>query len=158
MVYTIPRWEKKVAKLLESKGIECYCPLNKVARQWSDRKKIVMEPLIKGYVFLKIDAQKKWDLKSIPGIINYVHWLGKPAIVRSEEIDTIKMFLQEFENVSITDHEIVEKDHVVIKQGILMNYKGMVLEVLGNNARVLINSMGISLHAIFDKKNLLSIK
>jgi transcription antitermination factor NusG len=87
-----------------------------------------------------------------------VHWLGKPAIVRSEEIDTIKMFLQEFENVSIADHEIVEKDHVIIKQGILMNYKGMVLEVLGNNAKVLINSMGISLYAIFDKKNLLSIK
>ena len=121
-------------------------------------KKIVIEPLIKGYVFVKVVAQKKWDIKSIPGIINYVHWLGKPAIVRSSEIDTIKMFLQEFENVSIGDNEIVEKDNVIIKQGILMNYKGLVLEVLGNNARVLINSMGISLNAIFDKKNLQPVK
>ena len=158
VVYTIPRWEKKVAKLLDSKGIECYCPLNKVARNWSDRKKIVMEPLIKGYVFLKVDTQKKWDIKSIPGIINYVHWLGKPAIVRTAEIDTIKMFLQEFENVILIDNEIVEKDNVIIKQGILMDYKGMVLEIMGNNARVLINSLGICLTAIFDKKNLHPIK
>jgi hypothetical protein len=44
-VYTRPRWEKKVAEILTDKKIENYCPLNKVVRQWSDRKKIVHEPL-----------------------------------------------------------------------------------------------------------------
>jgi len=38
-VYTKPCWEKKVANLLELKKIEHYCPLQKVYRQWSDRKK-----------------------------------------------------------------------------------------------------------------------
>ena len=55
-VYTKPRWEKKVAGLLERKGIESYCPLNKVQRQWSDRKKIVMEPLFQSYVFVHVGA------------------------------------------------------------------------------------------------------
>ena len=46
-VYTKPRWEKKVAALLDAKGIEYYCPLNRVVKQWSDRKKTVLEPLFK---------------------------------------------------------------------------------------------------------------
>ncbi|HRX93358.1 MAG TPA: transcription termination/antitermination NusG family protein, partial [Chitinophagaceae bacterium] len=52
-VYTKPRWEKKVNKLFKEKGLESYCPLNKVRRKWSDRMKIVEEPLFKSYVFVK---------------------------------------------------------------------------------------------------------
>ena len=63
VVYTIPRWEKKVALLLQQKGIEHYCPLNKVTRQWSDRRKIVVEPLFKGYVFVKVSEALKWEIK-----------------------------------------------------------------------------------------------
>ncbi|MBL0358846.1 MAG: UpxY family transcription antiterminator [Chitinophagaceae bacterium] len=62
-MYTKPRWEKKVACLLDEKGIENYCPLNKVVKQWSDRKKVVLEPVFKSYVFVKILEDKKWDLK-----------------------------------------------------------------------------------------------
>src|SRR3954452_20511264 len=95
-VVTRPRWEKKIAKRLEEKGIEYYCPLNKVVKQWSDRKKVVLEPLFKSYVFIKVAEEKKWDIKKIPGILNYVYWLGKPAQIREEEIITIKKFLSEF--------------------------------------------------------------
>ena len=45
-------------------------------------------------------------------------------------------------------------DEVEIKQGLLMNFKGIVLEVIGNSAKVKIEGMGITLTAIFDKKNL----
>ncbi|MEI9958604.1 MAG: transcription termination/antitermination NusG family protein [Ferruginibacter sp.] len=58
-VYTKPRWEKKVAALLEARGIEYYCPLNKVVKQWSDRKKVVLEPLFKSYVFVHVEEAKK---------------------------------------------------------------------------------------------------
>ena len=57
VVYTKPNWEKKVAELLEKKGIEQYCPLNKVQKQWHDRKKTVWEPLFKSYVFVRTDEQ-----------------------------------------------------------------------------------------------------
>ena len=61
-VNTRPRWEKKIAKVLDTKGIENYCPVNKVTRQWSDRKKVILEPLFKCYVFVKIEDEKKWEL------------------------------------------------------------------------------------------------
>ena len=54
-IYTRPRWEKKVNLLLGGKGIESYCPLNKIKRKWSDRLKTIQEPLFKSYVFVKID-------------------------------------------------------------------------------------------------------
>ncbi len=157
VVYTRPRWEKKIASILDSRGIENYCPLNRIQKQWSDRKKIVLEPLFKGYIFIKISESQKWDIKQIAGIINYVYWLGKPAKVKEEEIITIKKFLSEFENVEVTEQSIKISSKVIISQGILMNYNGVVVEVLGNKARVQIDSMGIRLSAILDKKYLTTL-
>jgi transcription antitermination factor NusG len=155
VVYTKPRWEKKVATNLTDKGIENYCPLNKVTRQWSDRKKIVIEPLFKGYVFVCIEGIDKWDLKKVYGILNYVHWLGKPAVVKNKDIEMIRKFLNEFTDVEVTEYAVIAtQDKVMIKQGVFMNYKGLVLEVIGSKVRVKIETMGIVLNAIFEKKNL----
>ncbi|MGH2565208.1 MAG: UpxY family transcription antiterminator [Ginsengibacter sp.] len=153
-IYTRPRWEKKVASLLLEKGIEHYCPLNKVIRQWSDRKKAVWEPVFKGYVFVKLPDASKWDIKKIPGVLNFVYWLGKPARVREEEILTIKKFLNEFENVEVEKKDFTAEAKVRVKQGLLMNYEGMVIQVFGNRAVVKIESLDIQLSAHFDKKNL----
>lgn len=153
-VYTKPRWEKKVASLLEEAGIEHYCPVNKVTRQWSDRKKVILEPVFKGYVFVKLVPERKWEVKKIHGIINFVYWLGKPATIREEEIMTIKKFLNEFSDVEITQKSLTINTPVRIKQGIMMHYKGIVVEVLGNKAVVKIDSLDIQLSAHFDKKNL----
>lgn len=158
VVYTRPRWEKKISKLLDDKGIENYCPLNRVIRQWSDRKKIVLEPLFKGYLFVKLEETKKWDIKKIEGVINFVHWLRKPAVVQESEIDTIKKFLEEFDNIEVENSMIKVNTKVVIDQGVLMNFKGLVVEVLGNKARVKIESMGVDLLAIIDKNKLKVIK
>jgi transcription antitermination factor NusG len=153
-VYTKPRWEKKVAALLLEAGFENYCPINKVTRQWSDRKKVVLEPVFKGYVFVRVEESKKWDVKKIPGILNFVYWLGKPAHIRDEEIDLIRKFLHEFNDVQVEAKGFVVNSEVRIKQGVLMNYKGIVIEVLGNRAVVKIDTLDLQLSAHFDKKNL----
>jgi transcription antitermination factor NusG len=156
-VNTRPRWEKKVAYVLDTKGIENYCPLNKVVKQWSDRKKVILEPIFKCYVFVKVEEQKKWDLKRIDGILNYVYWLGKPAKIKDAEINTIKKFLNEFSDVAVEQIGLNVNQKVRIKQGILMNYEGILLQLSGNRAFVKIESMGLQLSAHFDKKNLENI-
>ena len=156
-VNTRPRWEKKVAQILDTKGIENYCPVNKVVKQWSDRKKIILEPIFKCYVFVKVEEQKKWDVKRIDGILNYVYWLGKPAKIKEEEIDTIKKFLHEFSDVAVEQIGLQVNQKVRIRQGILMNYEGILLELSGSRAFVKIESMGLQLSAHFDKKNLENI-
>lgn len=154
-VYTKPRWEKKVAGILTELGIENYCPLNKVTKQWSDRRKTVLEPVFKSYVFVKTTDKKKWDLKKINGILNFVYWLGKPAVIKDEEIMTIRKFLNEFNEVQVEQNSALRVNTKVrIKQGVMMDYQGLLIEIAGNRARVRIDSMGISLYAQFDKKNL----
>ena len=143
-----------MAKLLDEKGVINYCPVNKVTRQWSDRKKVVLEPLFKSYVFVKIEEDKKWELKRIDGILNYVYWLGKPAVIRDEEINTIRKFLNEFSDVEVLDISLSSNNKVRIKKGVLMNYEGLVVEVAGSLALVRIDSMGLQLSAKFDKNNL----
>ena len=153
-LYTKPRWEKKVSALLEAKGIEYYCPLNKIVKQWSDRKKTVLEPLFKSYVFVQVEESRKWELLTINGIVNYVYWLGKPARIKENEIDTVRKFLTEFSSVNVAEEDSVINSKVKIKQGVLMNYHGILLQVLGNRASVKIESMGLQLTAVFDKKNI----
>jgi transcription antitermination factor NusG len=153
-VYTKPRWEKKVAALLDAKGIEYYCPLNKVVKQWSDRKKTVLEPLFKSYVFVQVAEEKKWELLNIAGIINYVTWLGKPAKIKDSEIETIRKFLKEFESIEVVDGVLELNGMVKVKQGVLMNYEGILLHIYGNRASVKIDSMGLQLITVIDKKNL----
>ncbi len=153
-VYTRPRWEKKVAALLLENGIEHYCPINKTIKQWSDRKKVVFEPLFKGYVFVNLEEKKKWEVKEIHGVLNFVYWLGKPAQIRDEEIDVIRKFLNEFDDVQVEQKGFVVNSEVLIKQGVFMNYKGIIVEVLGNRAIVKIDNLDLQLSAHFDKKNL----
>ena len=153
-IYTRPRWEKKIAGLLEQKGIEFYCPLRKVPRQWKDRKKTILEPVFKTYIFVKVSNEKKWELKQINGIVNFVYWLGKPAKIREDEIINVRKFLNEFEDVSVENLEVQENTNVKIRQGVLMNYRGIVVEIKGNRAKIRINSMGMQLSAYFDKKNI----
>jgi len=125
-----------------------------VRRQWSDRKKTVFEPLFKGYVFVQVPDNKKWELLKVNGVVNFVHWLGKPALIRDEEIDTIRKFLNEFSEVEVTENGLQLNAQVRIKQGVLMNYKGILLELQGHKALVRIESMGLQLSAVFEKRNL----
>lgn len=153
-VYTRPRWEKKIVRKLDEKGIEVYCPLNRVRRQWSDRKKTVHEPLFKGYVFVKLAESEKWSVKAVDGILNFVFWNGRPGVIRDEEIETIKRFLNQFTDVQVEEYKLNVAAKVKIKTGVLMNYEGTVVEVNGNRASVRIESMGLQLSASFEKRNL----
>ncbi|MEN9685553.1 MAG: hypothetical protein RLZZ28_1339, partial [Bacteroidota bacterium] len=96
-LYTKPRWEKKIYSVLVRKGLESWCPLQKIERQWSDRKKIVEEPLFKSYVFVHIDAAEKTKVLTTDGVLNFVYYLGKPAVIKTEEIELIKKYLLEKE-------------------------------------------------------------
>ncbi|HET6994144.1 MAG TPA: UpxY family transcription antiterminator, partial [Chitinophagaceae bacterium] len=100
-IYSRPRWEKKVNQLLLEKGIESYCPLNKVRRKWSDRMKIVEEPLFKSYVFVKVKDEDRTEVRMTPGVINFVYWEGQPAVIKEKEINAIRRFLNEYENVEV---------------------------------------------------------
>ena len=93
VIYTKPNQELKVAKHLEEAGVFSYCPTVNIIKQYSDRKRKVVKPLIKSYVFVHIEEWKRKDVFSVFGIVRYLFWLGKPAIVRDSEIELMKKYL-----------------------------------------------------------------
>lgn len=156
-VYTKPRWEKKVHALLVEKGLECYCPLNKVHRKWSDRIKVVEEALFKSYVFVRVSEEEKTPVRMVNGVVNFVYWQGKPAIIKDKEILTIRKFLNEYSDVQVRQVDVAAEDVVVINQGVLMGKKGTVKRVLRKKVEVLIESIGFVLTAYIDKAKVVVI-
>ncbi|HEY6899756.1 MAG TPA: UpxY family transcription antiterminator [Puia sp.] len=152
-VCTKTRWEKKVAKQLEQKGIEYYCPLVKVERQWSDRKKIVLEPLFACYVFVRIQEKDSALVRRVDGCVNFVYWLKKPAIIRNEEIEAIRQFLNEHERIRVEKTKVNLADEVRIISGPLMEREGKVIEVKSRTVKVLLPSLGFTLVAELDKQH-----
>jgi transcription antitermination factor NusG len=155
-VYTRPRWEKKVNQLLQEKGTESYCPLNKVRRKWSDRIKVVEEPLFKSYVFVRITEEERTQVRMTPGVMNFVYWEGKPAVIREKEIATIRRFLDEYENVEVRPMELKVDQRVKIVTGPLMDQEGKVLDVRHKTIKVAIDSLGYTLVAYIERSKLTS--
>lgn len=154
VVYTKPRWEKKVAHLLTKKGIENYCPLRMEQRQWSDRKKTIQVPLFTSYVFVRIPRNLISEVGKTSGILNFLYWLGKPAIVKDEEIETIRKFLNESKEVELEKIRVNVEDQVRILRGPLISEEGTVMEVMNSKAKVLLPSLGYALLVTVDKDNL----
>jgi transcription antitermination factor NusG len=155
-VYTRPRWEKKVNQLFTEKGLESYCPLNKVKRKWSDRVKVIEEPLFKSYVFVKACNEDRMAVRMTPGAINFVYWLGKPAVIKEKEITAIKRFLDEYENVEAHPVQLKINQRVRITKGTLMDQEGKVLNVHHKTAKIAIDSLGYILVAHIERSKLTS--
>lgn len=151
-IYTKPRWEKKVHELLQNKGVESYCPLNKVRKKWSDRYKIVEEPLFKSYLFVRLNEAEKSSIRYVDGVVNFVYWLGKPAIVKQADIERIKNFLDGYGNVRVEiDKTLQVGDKVKILAGVFMEQEGTVLTADKKRVEIRIESLGIKLVAQIDK-------
>ena len=155
-IYSRPRWEKKVNQLLLEKGFESYCPLNKVRRKWSDRVKIVEEPLFKSYVFVKVNEEDRTAVRMTSGVINFVYWDGKPAVIKEKEINAIKRFLNEYENVEVQPMNLQVHQRVKITTGPLMDQEGEVLSLQRKVVKVAIDSLGYMLVAYIDRTKLTS--
>lgn len=114
--YTKARWEKKVKSYLEKFGYESYLPLNKVLRQWSDRKKKVDVPLFNSYIFVRENESKIPEILKIPGIAWNIRHNDKPAVLREEELKTIQRFIETglfMETQSVQDLRIGDKVEVL---------------------------------------------
>ncbi len=157
-IYSRPRWEKKVNQILIEKGFESYCPLNKVRRKWSDRMKVVEEPLFKSYVFVKVSDEDRTAVRMTPGVINFVYWEGKPAVIREKEINIIKRFLNEYENVEVKPMDLQVHQRVKITTGPLMDHEGEVLSLQRKAVKVAIDSLGYILVAYIDRTKLTSTR
>lgn len=142
VVYTKPKWEKKVAEKLNEIGIECYCPLIIQIKQWTDRKKKVEVPLFNSYVFVQLEDTDRNSVFQISGVVRYLFWLGKPAIVRDEEIKIIKTSLAapNLSDVSVTSIQV--GDRIKLESGAFSNQDAIVQEISNTYYTLVLESLG----------------
>ncbi|MGM9475666.1 UpxY family transcription antiterminator [Pedobacter sp. GSP4] len=134
VIYTRPRWEKKVDKLLQEQGFESFCPVRNVENQWADRKKVVSLPLFTGYVFVRIDERDGFKVKFVQGVLNFINYMGKPAVVRDGEIDRLKQIMDAYNDVDVVSLSGVSKgDRVRISNGLFHNQEGEVIQIQGKH-------------------------
>ncbi|MDC0082933.1 UpxY family transcription antiterminator [Schleiferiaceae bacterium] len=145
VLYTKPRHEKKVTERLTDAGYTVYCPLQKVVRKWSDRTKLVKEPLFKGYLFIQIEDHKRDEVFTYPGTVRYLFWLRRPAIVREEEIATIQKWLGHYDHDRLKVTDITPGACVRITSGKFMNEEGLLLDTSNSKALVQLKELGIQL-------------
>ena len=134
---------KKISEL----GIEVYCPTYKTMRQWSDRKKKVELPLFSSYVFVKLDHYDPIKINWINGFSHFVYWLGKPAVVRDQEISSIQLFLSKVVHETIRVNQLEVGKEVKISSGPFKQVKGKVLKIGKKKAILQIDTLGSLIEA-----------
>ncbi|MCR4030900.1 MULTISPECIES: UpxY family transcription antiterminator [Flavobacterium] len=142
VVYTKPKWEKKVADKLKQLGIECYCPLITQVKQWSDRKKKIEVPLFNSYVFVQLKDSERNSVFQVAGVVRYLFWLGKPALVKDEEIEVIKKSLKDPNLYDVTVSSIQVGDKIKLDSGAFINQNAIVQEVSGNYYILVLETLG----------------
>ncbi|WP_339606801.1 UpxY family transcription antiterminator [uncultured Roseivirga sp.] len=145
--YTKPRNERKAAERLTAKGFDVYCPTRTVLKQWSDRKKKVIEPVFNSYLFAKVDEACRLEILKDSSIVSNVRWLGKPAIIQDKEILEIRSFLEEFPLLELVHEDFQVGSRVNVGSGPLSGQSGVIRKTQGNRVSLLISSLGVELQA-----------
>ncbi len=143
VLYTKPKSEKKVAEQLNAMGIRCYCPTMVKVQQWSDRKKKVIVPLFNHYVFVQVPEKERNSVFVSPGVVRYLFWLGKHAVVKNEEITIIKQWLEGADsnvNIDILPYSVGET--IKIDKGPFINHDAVIKEVTNTHYVLVLESLG----------------
>lgn len=136
-VYTNPRAEKLVHSRFLEEGIESFLPLQKTYRRWSDRKKLVMKPLLSSYVFVKVIPKEFPKVYRTNGVVKFVSFEGKPASIPQRQIDNLRLLINSDAEIEVTTEQFEKGDQVEVINGSMIGLTGELIRV-GGKKRVII--------------------
>jgi transcription antitermination factor NusG len=142
VVYTKPKWEKKVADRLIEIGVVAFCPLITKISQWSDRKKKINVPLFNSYIFVQLEDKERNRIFEVVGAVRYLFWLGKPAVVKDAEIEAIKNWLSVPETYDVLVDQWKKGDKIVLESGPFLSQSAVIQEVKKNHYILILESLG----------------
>lgn len=129
-LYTKPRQEFKAESQLRGLNIEYYLPVKTELKQWSDRKKRVTEPLLRGYIFIKADETERLQSLELQAIVRCVFDRGRPAVIPELQIENLRAFVREELQYIVFDG-LMPGDQVRITAGPMQGVMATVVEEPG---------------------------
>ena len=140
VVYTRPQQELKVGRELSAMGITNYCPTVTLLKQYSDRKKKVIKPLLSSYVMVELEDKDRNKVFACTGIVRYLFFLGKPAVVTAPQIN----LMQDHLNGVYNDFKVTTLsvgDSHTITEGPFSGVTGKVVETDNTKVKLEIASL-----------------
>lgn len=126
-LYTKSRHEKLVDRELQKKGLETFLPLRKVTRDWSDRKKIIEEPLFKGYLFVHMPLKERFTVLNTVGAVRFIgKSAGEPVAVPEKELLTVRQFIEQEIQIDPFPY-LKEGDKVYVRSGPFKGAEGFIV-------------------------------
>jgi transcriptional antiterminator RfaH len=147
-LYTRSRAEKMLCAQLVHKGIECFLPLKKEFRHYNNRKKWVEEPLIRSYLFVRVDHKSYYQPLHIPGAVRYVCFENRPTPIPDEQIHSLQQLVYHKPlDIQVTSGQLMAGEWVEICRGPMLGVKGELLQIRGNHRLLLrLNTLGVCVH------------
>ena len=123
---TRSRHEKLVHTELRKKGIETFLPLRKVTRHWSDRVKVIEEPVFSGYLFVRIPLKDRMKVLETRGSVRLVGFSSLPSPLQENEIEAVRRFIDT--EILIDPYPYLsEGNRVYVRSGPLKGVEGFIV-------------------------------
>lgn len=152
-VYTRPQREKKVASILTKKGIRNYLPVNNIVGLNAGNKKPGKEILFSCYVFVYITEPEVGLVKNIPGMVNFLYWMAKPAVIQREEIEAVQQLTSGYHNIRVEKSVVNINDAIRIIDEPIISFKENSASVKFHTLKIVLPSLGYTMIAERDKVN-----
>jgi len=144
VVYTRPQQELKVAHELSRMGITNYCPTIILVKQYSDRKKKVSKPLLSSYVMVELEQNERNKVFACNGIVRYLFFLGKPAVIPASDITLMQDHLNGvYNDIKVTTLSV--GDSHTIAEGPFSGVSGRVVQSDNTKVKLELASLGMSI-------------
>ena len=156
VIYTKPRWEKKLADQLTAKGFTVYCPTQRVKRRWSDRTKWIDQPLFSSHIFVHLEPERRDAIYFTPGFVRFLFWNKRPAVVRDEEIATLRRWLNDFDHEAISIQSLATGSRVSVTSGPLQGREATVLEQRGTKLELYLEDLQVKVSVDLTKTELVA--
>jgi transcription termination/antitermination protein NusG len=129
--------ERKVSLYFREIGYEEFSPTYKSERQWSDRIKVIDQPLFPGYVFCRLDSNDRLPIMKAPGVVGLVGIGKTPAPIPAVELERVKRMVGSGLLVTPWPYLHVGQQ-VLIERGPLVGLEG-ILERVKNQLRIVVS-------------------
>jgi transcription antitermination factor NusG len=139
-LYLKPQHEFKAKVELEKLSIQNYLPIVTKLKQWSDRKKKIDEPLLKGYIFIFADEKERLNSLENRCVVKCVSDHGRPAKIPEWQITNLKNMLSNEGDFMVLE-ELVKGSSVEIVEGPFKGVQGVVQQTETHNQLAVTNEL-----------------
>jgi transcription antitermination factor NusG len=150
-VYTKPQHETKVVALLSKKKIENFCPHKRMIINYGNKQKMMYEPLFPAFVFVYITEAEMNEVRKTNDVINFVYWLGRPAVIKTSEVENIAHFNGAYYNIQAEKSPVNALDTAKItREPKFINSTLNGFAANTTRVKLTLPSLGFTLHAETD--------